>query len=85
MLTSSFVRKPQYATSPTTGKLEEVQVPDPNYYMQVGDMEMLAFTLREKLGLFGTKVACEMGQCGACTVLVDDVATFEFIPKQPGN
>ena len=39
----------------------------------------LAETLRDDLGLTGTKIACGEGHCGACTVLVDDVPTLSCI------
>ncbi len=38
--------------------------------------ETLAHTLRYKLGLTGTKLGCDHGECGACTVLVDDVNVY---------
>ena len=38
--------------------------------------ETLAMTLRYKLGLTGTKLGCDRGECGACTVLVDNVAMY---------
>ena len=36
----------------------------------------LLFVLREKLGLTGTKVGCERGECGACTALINGVARY---------
>jgi aerobic-type carbon monoxide dehydrogenase small subunit (CoxS/CutS family) len=39
----------------------------------------LAETLREELGLTGTKVACGEGHCGACTVLLDGVPVLSCI------
>ena len=36
--------------------------------------ESLADTLRERLGLTSVKKGCEVGECGACTVLVDSTA-----------
>jgi len=32
----------------------------------------LLFVLRERLGITGAKVGCERGECGSCTVLIDD-------------
>jgi aerobic-type carbon monoxide dehydrogenase small subunit (CoxS/CutS family) len=37
---------------------------------------MLVWVLRHDLGLTGTKVGCEAGQCGACTVLLDGAPVF---------
>ena len=39
----------------------------------------LAQVLRERLGLTGTKIACNEGHCGACTVQVDGVPVLSCI------
>jgi len=41
------------------------------YRVAVEPWRSLAEVLREELGLTGTKVGCNQGDCGACTVLVD--------------
>jgi aerobic-type carbon monoxide dehydrogenase small subunit (CoxS/CutS family) len=38
--------------------------------------ETLAWTLRHKLGLTGTKLGCDRAECGSCTVLIDDVSHY---------
>jgi aerobic-type carbon monoxide dehydrogenase small subunit (CoxS/CutS family) len=38
--------------------------------------ETLANTLRYRLGLTGTKLSCDRAECGACTVMIDDVSHY---------
>ena len=39
----------------------------------VWEGESLLYVLRERMGLPGSKNACEQGECGSCSVLLDDV------------
>ena len=39
--------------------------------MDVWEGESLLYALRERLGLPGSKNACEQGECGSCSVLLD--------------
>ena len=41
------------------------------YEVRVRPTETLADVLREKLGLTGTKIMCNEGECGSCTILMD--------------
>jgi len=43
---------------------------------QIKPSHTLAHTLRETLGLTGTKVSCDNGACGCCTVLMDNKAAL---------
>jgi aerobic-type carbon monoxide dehydrogenase small subunit (CoxS/CutS family) len=49
--------------------IQEFEIGDHAY--QVTPYETLAQTLRETLGLMGTKTGCNQGACGSCTVLMD--------------
>ena len=46
---------------------------------QVSDSDSLAQTLRETLGLTGTKLSCGQGACGACTVIMDRKAVLSCL------
>jgi aerobic-type carbon monoxide dehydrogenase small subunit (CoxS/CutS family) len=63
----------------SVGGVERMLMLNVNGQMRPVDVlpqETLAMTLRYRLGLTGTKLGCDRGECGACTVLVDDVATY---------
>jgi len=49
----------------------EMNLNGKNVRLEVSASATLASVLRESLGLTGTKIGCEEGECGACTVLVD--------------
>ena len=44
------------------------------YSVDVEPETPLLWVLRDSIGLTGTKYGCGIGQCGACTVLIDGVA-----------
>ena len=48
-----------------------LEVNDASRTTRVEPRQTLADVLRDELGLTGTHVSCEVGTCGACTVLVD--------------
>ena len=41
------------------------------FRLKIEDHWTLAYVLRDKLGFTGTKIACDNGACGACTVLLE--------------
>jgi len=55
-------------------KVIEIKVNSVTYEVSVEPWWSLARVLREQLGLTGTKISCETGDCGACTVLIDGKA-----------
>jgi carbon-monoxide dehydrogenase small subunit len=52
-------------------RLIALTVNDITYEIAVAPNKSLARVLREDLNLLGTKVGCDIGDCGACTVILD--------------
>jgi aerobic-type carbon monoxide dehydrogenase small subunit (CoxS/CutS family) len=67
----------QRSSSPgTVERLITLNVNGQDRRIDVMPQETLAMTLRYKLGLTGTKIGCDRAECGACTVLIDDVPHY---------
>ena len=66
----------QPAMAGTVERLITLNVNGQDRRVDVIKQETLAMTLRYKLGLTGAKLGCDRGECGACTVLVDDVPHY---------
>ena len=63
-------------SSGDAGRLITVNVNGQQRRADVMKQETLAWTLRHKLGLTGTKLGCDRAECGSCTVLIDDVPYY---------
>ena len=71
-----YLATAQTASNAVVERLLSLHVNGQTRLVDVAPTETLAFTLRNKLGLTGLKVACNRGECGACTVLLDDVSNY---------
>jgi aerobic-type carbon monoxide dehydrogenase small subunit (CoxS/CutS family) len=66
----------QGSSSGTGERLITLNVNGKRRRVDVLKQETLAWTLRYKLGLTGTKLGCDRAECGACTILLDDVPHY---------
>ena len=64
------------STGQTGERLITLNVNGQQRRVDVNKQETLAWTLRHKLGLTGTKLGCDRAECGSCTVLVDDMPHY---------
>ncbi len=74
-LIAETAREPEILKANETAKIT-LSINGRRHRLLVESRWSLLFVLREKLGLTGTKVGCERGECGACTVLIDDVPRY---------
>ena len=76
---SAYLFRTNIAGQPASGggeRLISITVNGQVRRVDVLKQETLATTLRYKLGLTGTKLGCDRAECGACTVLIDDVPHY---------
>ena len=61
---------PESSGTAGTRKTLNLKVNGKSYKVEVEHRNTLAEVLRDQLGLTGTKIGCDRGECGACTVLI---------------
>jgi aerobic-type carbon monoxide dehydrogenase small subunit (CoxS/CutS family) len=66
----------QTSAAGSAERLLTINVNGQDRRVDVPKNQTLATTLRYSLGLTGTKIGCDRAECGACTVLVDDVPRY---------
>jgi aerobic-type carbon monoxide dehydrogenase small subunit (CoxS/CutS family) len=66
----------QQLSAGVSERLITVNVNGQQRRVDVMKQETLAWTLRYKLGLTGTKLGCDRAECGSCTVLIDDIPHY---------
>jgi aerobic-type carbon monoxide dehydrogenase small subunit (CoxS/CutS family) len=76
MFRGPIVRAAQGSAPGSVERLVTLNVNGQQRRVDVMKQETLAMTLRYKLGLTGTKLGCDRSECGACTVLIDDVPHY---------
>jgi aerobic-type carbon monoxide dehydrogenase small subunit (CoxS/CutS family) len=76
MFRSSSAVSGQASAPGSVERLITITVNGQQRRVDVMKQETLAMTLRYKLGLTGTKLGCDRAECGACTVLIDDVPHY---------
>jgi aerobic-type carbon monoxide dehydrogenase small subunit (CoxS/CutS family) len=73
---AGYLLRSTAASGQVAGRLVTLNVNGQQRRVDVMKQETLAWTLRYKLGLTGTKLGCDRAECGSCTVLIGDVPHY---------